>query len=544
MLLFLFLAAEFVAARDEVRSATEAFRSGDYLKASEAFATAAEQNPEDARIAYNHAAALAAAGKSDDAATILEKTAVASDKAVAVRSLLLLGGTAVEQARKTLSAEDVTPERRQEILDRLASAEKSYSEILQIDPAHQTARRNLEELRAWRDRIRKEWLDADLVKHRQEEITGRLGWLEDWQDELHGRIQTREAEPDSPRKFQGLYETGKDQRRLADELALLQDDLRQHQAERTGQGAEEGEIQGMEQFVDELDSLRTKAVGVEDRLARFETKEAMDEARQIQEQLSRARLHLSSFEEIVQEAERRQSALCDVNPESGKTVEDPRLQGLRDHPDEQNRRQKAVASWMPLMVYRARQAIQELSSQNTPAPEPDSPEDARRKSLELAIQYGPKIAELAEDAADLLSRNAPEVALPHQQRALELIREILRQEQQQNQDQQNQDQQNRQDQQTQDQNQEGQQGEQDQQQKNEQNGEEEQQQEQRQTEQQQAESRQSEAEAKESDVKDTEDKQRAEQLLRQVKRRQQEATDRRERIRAMLRQMEPVEKDW
>lgn len=532
-----------LAAREEVRLGTEAFRKGDYLKASEAFAEAGQRNPNDPRIVYNHGAALAAAGKTDEAVEVLRKTAVSPDKGVAVNSLLLLGGISVEEARQALSQEETPPEQRTKILERLAAAERSYGEVLQIEPDHKTARRNLEELRARRDRVREAWADADRSKHRQGEITDRLRWLENWEGELHDKIRQGDTEADSPKKFQGFYETAKDQGRLAGELGLLQDDLRQYQAEMDARDAGEGESRALEDLVGQLDRLRTAAHGVEEQLGRFQPRQAAEEARKLQEQLNRFRMGLSTFEQIVREAEQRQSQLVDANPESGAEPKDDEARALRDNSAEQVRGEKNVAAWMPLMVYRARQGLQELENQPAPAEPTEteaSPEDPRRKSLELAVQYGPEIAELAENAATLLQEGRGADALPDQRRALELLREILRQEQQdpqqqqdQQQDQQQQDQQNQSGQEQEPQNgqeqNDGQQGQGDQDPQPKQ-GEDEQEQD--------GEPENAETREKEREV------QRAEQLLRQVKRRQQEATERRERVRLLLRQMEPVDKDW
>ena len=154
----------------------------------------------------------------------------------------------------------------------------------------------------------------------------------------------------------------------------------------------------------------------------------------------------------------------------------------------------------------------------------------------------PEIRQLADETAELLSRSRMEEALPKQQQVLDYLRTLFKQKQNQ-QDQQNQEQDNQeQDNQEQlgEQNQEQEQEQEQQSQPNEskddkenKNGEQEQGLNQPQS------TQQEEAAQKEEDAKE-----KAERQLMQVRRKEQAAEKRREQLRILQMQAEPVEKDW
>ena len=148
---------------------------------------------------------------------------------------------------------------------------------------------------------------------------------------------------------------------------------------------------------------------------------------------------------------------------------------------------------------------------------------------ELAEQWArlPEIQNIANEAAELLTRHRTEEALPMQEQVLDYLRSLLPQEESPQEesppDQQSQDQEQNQD----DQEQNGQEPEQNQQQ---QDGEQE--------------SQNNESQTSESEQHVESPEERAERLLMQVRRKEQAAQEVRDQIRALLRQSEPVDRDW
>jgi hypothetical protein len=542
----------------------KAFRNGDYQKAAEEFANAEQKSPDDLRIIFNHGAALAASGKLDEAIQTLRKSAVAKDKNIASKSLSLLGGLAVERAKQLLpeKPEETPSEQRQNVLDQLLAAEKYYTESLIVEPS-EVVRMNLEQIRAWKNKIQTEWDSVDRSKKRSDNIAQRLQWFEDWEGTINNSIRQTNEIPDSPKKFQTLYETAREQNKLTDEISVLRNELQQSlQQKPDGNELSEQERQGMESVLQELEQIHGLAGNVGESLSKFQSEKALASVRETTNRMNRLRLNLSPFEVIVQEAEKKQAKLYNINPANGNKRTETKNETETETEQteisdltEQSREEQLIADWMPLMSFRAKQGLQNIESghfnnQNQPV-------EAIRESMNLAVQYAPEIQTITEEASRLLAENQSEEALPKQNQALERLREILKplqqnqqnQNQQQNQQQQNQQQQNQQQQNQQQQNQQ-QQNNQEQKQNQEQN----QNQEQKKEEQEKktdksAESNPSETKPEQqkddltSQKKDAETE-KAERMLRQVKRRQQEANERREKIRALLMQTTPVEKDW
>jgi len=150
----------------------------------------------------------------------------------------------------------------------------------------------------------------------------------------------------------------------------------------------------------------------------------------------------------------------------------------------------------------------------------------------------PEIQKIADDAAKLLSQNQMAEALPKQQQVLDYLRTLLQQEQDQ-QNQQNQDQNQEQNSQEQEQQQNQEQSEDQQQNQQSQPNEPKEEQERAMNQPQSNQQEEASAQKKEEDAKE-----KAERLLMQVRRKEQAAEKRREVLRTLQMQAEPVEKDW
>ncbi len=519
----------------------ESFATGDYKQAVDAFTEAEKESPNDLRISYNLGSAQAAAGNFADAVSTLRKSALSKDTELAAQSLILIGDIAVAQAKALLApkAEETPPHDRPSIFDLLAVAERSFSEAIELRPSEaEPLRRNLERIRAWKHRIESDWNLADREKKRKElELPQRFDWLEQWERNLRTGLKRTVLEKDSPRKFQMIYELSKEQQRFREELSPLKESLRQAIPDDSAAP-----------FVAAIDKISESVGAANDALREAQGKSALEAATTIVEGVDYLKSRLSSFEAIVQNGVKKQESLCKENPsvpineESGeKSVGPPEIADL----DEQAWEQEFVAVWMPLMLDKAKQ-----ESPPSDTPEAKQQTENLQKAKELAIQYGPEIESLAADAVKFLREKNPENALPKQNRALELLREIFKplqqdQEQKQKQDQ-KQDEEKKQDQEQK----------QDEEKKQDQN----QQQDEKDSKEQQERPEQKENEAseqnrdssgeKKADEKELtpqekkEEFEKAQRMLRQAKRRQQEADEKREKVRALLMQLEPVEKDW
>lgn len=182
-------------------------------------------------MVYNQGAALAAAGKIDDAVTALQKSAVAREENVAAASLALLAQIAVGNAQKALAENPVEtePDKRKECLNLLESAEKYYSESFSLQKTKAVANA-LEQIRAWRSKITAEWDDADRQKKRQNEVMERIQGIAEEQKNVNQAVEPETQTPDSPRRFQICYEKTKEQRQIAEETERVKTTLDETEA--------------------------------------------------------------------------------------------------------------------------------------------------------------------------------------------------------------------------------------------------------------------------------------------------------------------------
>jgi hypothetical protein len=559
-----------VADTSAIREGVNAFKSGEFDQAAKAFGKAAENSPKDLSITYNHGVALAAAGDLDGAVEVLRKSAVDRDQKIAVLSLNTLAQIHVDKAQKQLPENPIEtpPEERNKIIELAAKAEQYYMDIIDIEPEDQNIKQKLEQLRTWRISIESQWDQADRIQKRQSELYNRLDWIDEGQNDIVNLISQSKEQPNSPKKYQTLYEAAGKQQKLVDEIDALRNDLKEQFTENTSDGYSE--------LFRAVDNIRNTAAEVKQALDKFDEIDAQKKAAFSNKQLNRLALSFAPFEKIVEHAEKTQTQLINNNPFSNesKSENDSESEKNKENNNQdvhnsnsaemdlqqQIYNQQLISSLMPLMLVRAKEGIANLQTQNlnqppanntptstpTNTPLPNQPKsNPQQKSMELAIKYAPEIQKLTANAANALIQNKHNEALPDQKQAQKLLREILNQQNQnQNQDQNNNQNQNQN--QNQDQNQDQDQN-QNQNNKNDQNKENDQKNNDQNSTQSQQQSADSKQDENKHDLKENEklrQEEKAERLMRLVKRKQQEASERRKELLYHILQPSPVDKYW
>ncbi len=215
---------------DVVRDGMSSYNKGDFAKAGDQFAKArAELDKADAAKAAIAAFDQAcAAHKKGDAAQAKEwylKAGLAHDKALAASAHFNLGTLSAEEARKLAGEqpENVSPEKRPEILEQLKGAVASFRHCLELDPTNAHARRDIELVRQWVKFYSDRWAARDREKRRQE--TNLLTFLEfliETQRAL--RESVKSLPPTAP--ADAYAEPKRLQEELAEEIGPLKDKIK------------------------------------------------------------------------------------------------------------------------------------------------------------------------------------------------------------------------------------------------------------------------------------------------------------------------------
>ncbi len=164
--------------RELVRQGLELFKKSDFEGAKERFSKAADEAGKDkeqtfedaARVAFDLACAFQKKGEADHARENYLKSALAKDKSIAASSKFNLGLLASEAA-KMLAGEhpdQVPPEKRNEILEKLKEAVLSFRACLEIQPDRADARKNIELIRLWTKLYTDKWRELDKRKAREQ----------------------------------------------------------------------------------------------------------------------------------------------------------------------------------------------------------------------------------------------------------------------------------------------------------------------------------------------------------------------------------------
>ena len=127
-----------------------------------------EQREDAARAAFDAGCAFQRASDADKARDAYMKAALAPSKPLAASAQYNLGTLAADEAKKLAgeAPEQVLPEKRAEIVDKLKSAVGHFRNALELQPEYPGARGDIELLRQWLKLYANKWLELDRKKHR------------------------------------------------------------------------------------------------------------------------------------------------------------------------------------------------------------------------------------------------------------------------------------------------------------------------------------------------------------------------------------------
>jgi len=454
-------------AAQKVKQGVRHYNEQDYTAAAKAFAEADVAQPDDPQIAYDRACAMAAAGDVDKATELYQQAALSPDRTLATRCYYNLGCLAAAKARGLFGEkpEEAAPQVRQEGLGLLASAVGYYRDCLKLEENHTDARHNLEVIRLWIKHMQALWEERDRQKQREEmNLLEFLMMIEARQRELRASSRSMVAAPDSPQRRQALTTTESSQRSLAEEIEPLKEkiagELQQpQQAPGTPSGpAATPAPADVEKAVNILTGLADETaqamIAAADQLDAGPPGEAVKQQAAALEKLDQIYMVVVPFPNLVQRAIATQQGLIEqVAP----IVEEPDQQDQIDF-GEAAWNQRFVARWGQVLGPKAEQGLKHLETMDPAAmaaavpggprggaPDPEALKqqmEGLKQSMEKAVELAPKVQELADEAAADLEQEKPADALPKQEEALKLLKEIAdplpKQDQQQDQQQQDQ----------------------------------------------------------------------------------------------------------
>lgn len=470
---------------ERVREGIKAFAAGDFEAAGKAFTEADVAEPENPTIAFDRACALSAAGDVDKARELFREAALARDTRIASRSHYNLGCLAAEQGRAALGDDPVaaTPEQREQSMSLLLSAVGHYRDCLKLDTSHADARHNLELIRLFIKHIQAQWEQQDREKAREEmNLLEFLAMIEQRQTALRSTVRVLSEEPDSPQRRQTTSETAEAQAELNEEIEPLKEKIaaefqaaQQAHAGNAQPGQPPADDSQTEQAQKLLKQLADEAGGLmADGASRIESTEFADaeqKQRDVLDRLNQIFMAVAPFSNVLQRATQQQEQLSatseamtstnnegEVSDESDQAG-DNAVEIEADFPELQWK-QSQVTDWSRMLSLKAQaelpgveSQLQSVPAQGQPAqtppdddatnphggqPDPSAQLEAMKKSLEKAIELAPKVVEHSTSAAESLGESDMSGALPDQQEALKLLREIAEPLSQQDQQQDNQ----------------------------------------------------------------------------------------------------------
>ncbi len=445
-----FAAAGSREAAQEVRTGIAAYQAGDYKQAAAAFTEADVAQPDDLRIAFDRGVALAAQGD-DKAVELLQKAALSPELDLAVRARYNLGCMAAAKARKRFGdhPEKAAADVRKEGLADLAVAVGHFRECLRLDKEHADARHNLELIRLWIKSMESLWEQSDRQKQREEmDLAAFLQMLEEKQRELRAVAPALVDASDSPKTREARRQAEMAERKLGEEIGPLKAKIEatlskaaQSAPPASGGTTSTGPVavpEEMKRAIADLQSLADEAGrAIEAAAGQLHAgKPAGTIKPQIEavEKLNQLYRSVAPYSNLLGRAVAAQERL--QSDQAGKRP----AAGLPPDAAENAWDQDFVTHYSEVLVPLAKEGLKQL--QSLPATPPAAPPQtaqggpvvnaeeiqkqraSMQRSMKKAVELGPKVEKLSRDAAQFLRDRKSKEALPKQQDALKLLKEI------------------------------------------------------------------------------------------------------------------------
>jgi len=447
-------------AADKVERGIKHYSAGDYKAAAAAFAEADVAQPDDPRIIFDRACVYAAAGDVERAVELFQTAALSPDPALAARCHYNRGRLAAGKAQAVFGErpEDASAEIRQEGLQLLIQAVGHFRDCIEMEPDHADARHNLEVIRLWIKHMQSLWQERDRQKQRDEmNLLEFLLSVEARQRQLRATGKLLVAQLDSPKRRQALSAAGTSQRSLAEEIGPLKEKIAQMLAapqQAPGQPAagpsagtplppsssqpDSQDAAGLlNTLADEVAQAMLSAAGELDGRRPADAVKSQTDAVAKLDEIYKI---VVPYPRLLRRALDTQQELVDRAAPAEETPEEtPDAQSPQEHPREDIEglawTQGFVAGWSGSLVPKAEQGLEGLKS-GAPSAGKDprqTSSDAKsgekqieglRQSMQKAVELGPKVQALTAEAASDLQNRKPADALPKQQQALKLLKEI------------------------------------------------------------------------------------------------------------------------
>jgi len=442
-----FAAGSVREAARHVREGMQQFERGEYAEAARRFAEADVALPDHPRIAYARACAEAAGGDADKAVELFQQAALARDEQVASEAHYNLGSLAATKAKSLFGEqpEAASPEVRQQGLQLLGQAVAHYRDCLRVRASHAAARHNLEVLRQWIKHMQQAWAERDRQQQREEmDLLQMLEMITAEQAALRQTAHAAASEDDSPRRRQAVFQVGERQRQLAEEIEPLKDKIREALAPTPPApsggaspplpppaGADSDQaVELLHGFADRAHQSMTQAAK---QLADRDLAAALQVQQQSLDALEDIYLAVAPFPQFLATTTARQQTLVERSQQLVQSAEESSDHEL-DY-EALSHEQTVIHRRSEVLPLRAERELNELPPAVAgPAPPPKSPQPEEepaappppdfRPALEKAVELGPRIPPLTRHAADELKNEQPAAALPDQEEALKLFREI------------------------------------------------------------------------------------------------------------------------
>lgn len=431
-----------------VREGLEAYANADYSGARRKFMGADVSQPETPEIAFDLACAYQKEGDLERAAEQYQKASLARNRRVASSARYNLGCLEADAAKALAGSNpaQLAPEKRPEVLERLAAAVANYRQCLAYDKNHAEARSNLERIRLWIKYYTELWRKQEQEQRRKDmDLVQFLDYLMKAENGLRDQSDAAAAEPQTP--VDRFAELKRAQTALLEEIPALNAKIEELKAQdqggppgQQGPAPTKEQTEHLEQAIAQFlkwsaEAARQMGLAAE-KLGLHDPTAASKAQEQASSSLESIWEVLAPLGPIVARALERQTRVVEaVRPQAadgsappGPTEATPTARVLK----EQENAQRSAA----LIVPKAKEMLKMLEAlpdtdqadpkNGTQPPVPKQEQDPKKikEGVEKAIDLAPKALKHQAAAAKHLSAGRRGAAHPEAEEARKILEEI------------------------------------------------------------------------------------------------------------------------
>ena len=402
-----------------IDSGLRAYSAGKLPEARQAFEDAGKLRPDDPLVLFNRGCVALSEGDLEQAVELLTAASTCEDSELAARARFNLGCALARHAEQVLGEAPIAVDldTRNLAMQKIAAAIAHFRGCLRAAPEHPSARRQLETLKAYAQRIREQWDRHDREQEREKlDLAKFVESLRTRQRQIRSRTHTASTAPRRASWYRTTRGLAEQQTELGEEVPYLKLKVLAELGSQKPAGPSSDQVQ---RWVDQVaTAIDTYMDASHDALSERQLEEALKQQAAVETELAAVYLTIAAFPQIVRDGVQDQEQL---NRETADRQ--PVASGASEKSDQPSR-PNAELEWDQEQLGDLARALVQRATTRLQSADKEDDLQGLRPALELAAVKAPQIDPLVKRARQALSEQDFVGAAEPQAAIKAILREI------------------------------------------------------------------------------------------------------------------------